>query len=251
MDNEIARKILKEYIEKYDMSNPRIALKASHIYRVADVAKKIVTELDLTEEQIWLAELIGLLHDIGRFEQLRIYDTFNDRESINHATLGIQILEKDNLLSQFCPNEKYHNIIIRAIENHNKFRIDEGLEGEELLQSKIIRDSDKVDILNLLRFETFDTIYKKSEIIDEPISKVVIDAFLEGKQVDRALQVTCMDDWIGSIGLIFDINFIPSLKIIRDNNYINELIDKTPTQEMEIIREYANKYIGEGIKNGR
>jgi len=55
MNNENARKILKEYIDKYDMSNPRIALKASHIFRVADAAKEIAKELNLTEEQIWLA----------------------------------------------------------------------------------------------------------------------------------------------------------------------------------------------------
>lgn len=248
MSNEIARKILKEYIDRYDMNNPRIALKASHIFRVADVAKQIATELNLTEEQIWLAELIGLLHDIGRFEQLRIYDTFNDRESVNHAKLGIEILQKDNFLLKFCPDEKYHDIIIKAIDNHNKYRIDDNLTGEELLQSKIIRDSDKVDILNLLRFETFDTLYKKSEIIDEPISKVVLDAFLEGKQVERKFQVTSMDSWLSNIGYIFDINFIPSFKIIRDKNYMNELIDRTPTEEMENVREYVNYYINKKIK---
>lgn len=250
MDNEIARKILKEYIEKYDMNNPRIALKATHIFRVADVAKQIAMELKLTEEQIWLAELIGLLHDIGRFEQLRIYDTFSDRESINHAKLGIEILQKDNFLSKFCPEKKYHEIIIKAIDNHNKFKIDEDLTGDELLQSKIIRDADKVDIINLLRVETFDTLYKKSNIIDEPISKVVLDAFLEGRQVERDFLVTNMDGWLGNIGYIFDINFIPSFKIIRDKNYINELIDRTPTEEMERVRIFMNQYINDRIKKG-
>lgn len=249
MNDEIARKILKEYIEKYDMSNPRIALKASHIFRVADAAKKIATELNLSEEQIWLAELIGLLHDIGRFEQLRIYDTFNDRESVNHAKLGIEILQKDNFLLKFCPDEKYHDIIIKAIDNHNKFRIDDNLTGEELLQSKIIRDSDKVDILNLLRFETFDTLYKKSEIIDEPISKIVFDAFLEGKQVDRKFQVTSMDSWLSNIGYIFDINFVPSFKIIKDNNYINDLFDRTPTEQMEKARVFMNQYVKDRSKD--
>ncbi len=243
MNNENARKILKEYIDKYDMSNPRIALKASHIFRVADAAKEIAKELNLTEEQIWLAELIGLLHDIGRFEQLRIYDTFNDKESVNHAKLGIEILQKDNLISKFCPNEKYHDIIIKAIDNHNKFKIDEDLTDEEILQSKIIRDSDKVDIINLLRFETFDTLFKKNNIIDEPISKEVSDAFLSGKQVDRSLQVTNMDSWLGNIGYIFDINFVPSFKIIRDKNYVNELIDRTPTEQMEKARVFINQFI--------
>jgi len=102
-----------------------------------------------------------------------------------------------------------------------------------------------VDIINLLRFETFDTLFKKNNIIDEPISKVVLDAFLHGKQVERKFQVTNMDSWLGNIGYIFDINFIPSFKIIKDNDYVNELFNKTPTEEMERARIFMNKYISD------
>ena len=48
LNNIEARQELKKYIEKYDFSNPRIKLKAAHIYRVADVSKQIATELNLT-----------------------------------------------------------------------------------------------------------------------------------------------------------------------------------------------------------
>ena len=36
----------------------------------------------LYEEDIILAEAIGLLHDIGRFEQIRTYHTFIDKDSV-------------------------------------------------------------------------------------------------------------------------------------------------------------------------
>ena len=52
IDNLKARQVLKKYIEKYDFSNPRIKLKAAHIYRVADVAKQIATELKLSQENL-------------------------------------------------------------------------------------------------------------------------------------------------------------------------------------------------------
>ena len=107
LDNTKARQVLKTYIGKYDFSNPRIKLKADHIFRVADVSKKIATELNLTKEEIDLAELIGLLHDIGRFEQLRIYDTFKDSESVNHAEMGIKVLKENNFIKEFCNDEKY------------------------------------------------------------------------------------------------------------------------------------------------
>lgn len=243
IDIEKARNILEEYIKPYDKTNPRIALKAGHIFRVANVSRKIAEELELSEEQIKLAELIGLLHDIGRFEQVRIYDTFNDRESIDHAELGIKVLKTDNLLYKFCEEEKYHEIIITAISNHNKFKIEEGLDEEILLQAKIIRDADKIDILNLLKFEKFETLFKKDNIVDEPITDENFKAFLNEKQLDRALLKTNMDSWVNNISYIFDINFKPSFRIIKENNYINQLIDRTKTEDMEKIRDIANKYI--------
>ena len=247
LDNLKARQLLKKYIEKYDFSNPRIKLKAAHIYRVADVAKQIATELNLSKEQIDLAELIGLLHDIGRFEQLRIYDTFKDRESVNHAEMGVKVLKENNFIQEFCNDEKYYDIIYTAILNHNKYKIQDGLDDETLLQSKIIRDADKIDILNLLVFETFETLYKKKEIIDEPITEKVLNAMLEGKQVERKDQKTSMDDWASNIGYIYDINFKPSFIILKEKDYVNKIIDRTKTPEMEKIRTYVNKYIDEKI----
>lgn len=247
MDNKKAREVFKKYLEKYDISNPRIALKVSHIYRVADMSKMVAQELNLTEEQIELAELIGLLHDIGRFEQIRRYDTFQDKISVDHANLGVEILKENNLLKDFCEEEKYNDIILTAIQNHNKFKIDSSLQGEELLQSKIIRDADKIDILNFLTFEKIETIYKRPDITDTVISDEMLEKFFEGKQVERSKQVTDMDDWLSNITYIFDINFKPSFKILKEKDYINKIIDRTKTPQMEKVRVFANKYIAERI----
>ena len=45
------------------------------------------------------------------------------------------------------------------------------------------------------------------------------------------------------IGYIYDIYFKPSFKILKEKDYINKIIDRTKTPEMEKIREYVNKYI--------
>ena len=246
--NNKAREKLKKYLQNYDIENPRIALKVSHIYRVADMSKRVAEELELTREQIELAELIGLLHDIGRFEQIKRYDTFQDKLSVDHANLGVQILKENDFLSTFCEEEKYHNIILTAIQNHNKFKIDSSLQGEELLQSKIIRDADKIDILNFLTFEKFETLYKRPDITDVPISKEMLEEFYKGKQVERSKQVTYMDDWLSNITYIFDINFRPSFKILQEKDYINKIIDRTKTPQMEEVRKFANEYIKKRIE---
>ena len=77
IDIEKARRLFKEYVSKYDSENPMIARKIAHSYRVEELAKTIAKSLNLTQDQIDLAELIGLLHDIGRFEQAKVYNTYS------------------------------------------------------------------------------------------------------------------------------------------------------------------------------
>ena len=120
IDIKNARIEFKKYIEKYNPNNPKIALKISHIERVSNKARQIAESLNLDEENIKLAELIGLLHDIGRFEQVRIYKTFMDKDSVNHAEYGVKILFNDGLIRKFIKDDKYDEIIKKSILNHNR-----------------------------------------------------------------------------------------------------------------------------------
>lgn len=92
IDRKQATTAFEEYVSAYDPANPRIALKIDHTMRVAGLCERIAREEGLPPDDIELAWLLGLLHDIGRFEQVRRYDTFNDAQSVNHATFGAQVL---------------------------------------------------------------------------------------------------------------------------------------------------------------
>ena len=117
-----AEKEFEKYVEKYDSKNPKIDRKIKHSYRVIDVAEDIAKSLKLTEEDITLAKLIALLHDIGRFEQIRIYNTFSDKDSIDHADFGVKVLFEDNLIRNFIKEDRFDNIIYKSIKNHNKYK---------------------------------------------------------------------------------------------------------------------------------
>lgn len=245
IDIEKSKKVFDNYVKKYDKSNPKIAYKIAHTYRVVDAAKIIAEGLKLKKEQILLAELIGLLHDIGRFEQVRRYNTFEDKLSVDHANLGVEVLKENNFLSEFCQDEKYYKTILVSIKNHNKFKIEEGLNEEEILQCKIVRDADKIDILNAIRVENLDTLMDDSNIDNSIITPYVLEDFYKGKQTNRNLLKTPMDVYISFIGMVFDLNFRPSFKIIKKKNYINEIIDRCNNKEMNNVREFINKYIDE------
>ena len=72
------REQFESYIAPYDLSDPKIRLKAEHTYRVAELCARIAASLSVPAEDEDLAWLLGMLHDIGRFEQVRRYGTFVD-----------------------------------------------------------------------------------------------------------------------------------------------------------------------------
>ena len=47
-----------------------------------------------------LALLCALFHDIGRFEQLKQYDTFLDHKSVDHASLSCRVLRENHVLDR-------------------------------------------------------------------------------------------------------------------------------------------------------
>ena len=198
------------YTEKYDLDNEHIKGKQEHSLRVMEISKQIAKKLELSQEQIDVATLIGLLHDIARFEQYKTYGTFKDLESIDHGDFGAEILEKD--IRKYIENNKYDEIIIKAVKNHNKFKIEEGLTYEEELFAKIIRDADKLDIF----YQSVERFWKgrEQEVESSIISEDVIQQIKSLSQTKTKVGESPIDNIMRVIGFIFDINFKSSFQIL-------------------------------------
>lgn len=91
-----------EYVRNYDPSDEKIKLKIDHTYRVAGLSQRIAESLGLSEPDVDIAWLLGMLHDIGRFEQIRRFGTFNDVQSVDHAEFGADLLFKEGLIRKFA-----------------------------------------------------------------------------------------------------------------------------------------------------
>ena len=76
MDFEQAKQAFELYLNGYDRKDEKVYLKIVHTYGVVDCSEEIARRMGLGEEDIFLAKIIALLHDIGRFEQLKLYDSF-------------------------------------------------------------------------------------------------------------------------------------------------------------------------------
>ena len=249
MNLENAKKEFETFVKQYDLENKKIKRKYGHSFRVMENAGQIANSLNLSNEEIELSKLIGLLHDIGRFEQERIYKTFKDHESIDHGDLGIEILKKDNYIRKYIEEDKYDNIILKAIKNHNKLYIEDGLTKQELLFSKIVRDADKLDIF----YEGVEMFWNNKEEIEEvnksKLSDKAIETFNKNNLMDKKNIITEADGILNFIGFMFDINFKYDFEILKKENYINKILDKfefideATSNQMKNARKIANEYI--------
>ncbi len=241
----------KNYTSSYDSSEDMIRLKINHSYRVMDYCEELSKSLDLDEEKTNISKLIGLLHDIGRFEQWKKYHTFSDKDSIDHADLGVSILEKDNYIRKYITDNKYDDIILTSIKNHNKYIIPSDLDEEELLFTKLIRDADKIDILYLYVIKEIDL-----ELDDGCFNDVVFNCLINKKNVDRKSLKTKTDRLSVSLGFIFDINYKKSFEILKEKNFINIIIDqyikktsnKRLKEQLERVRKVISNYIEEMLE---
>lgn len=249
IDIENAKKVFDEYTKNYDINNGKVALKVAHILRVSELSRKIAISLNLSQEDIQLAELIGLLHDIGRFEQIKRYNTFIDSKSINHGEFGVEVLFKEGLIERFNIDKKYYKTIEIAILNHNRGKIESGLTDMQLLHCKIIRDSDKLDIFNVSLLEDTINTYECDNMQNETFSDEIVREFFEDHLINYKNRQTAGDRWISHIAFIFDYNFKNSYKIMKEKDYINRLFDKMNFKNENTIKtaseivKYSNEYI--------
>ena len=239
-----AKKAFKEYIKNYDINNPKVKLKIAHIERTANIARKTAESLNLKKEDIELAELIGLLHDIGRFEQVKRYNTFVDHVSENHAELGVKILFEENLIRKFIENDKYDRIIKLAILNHNKDKKDmtKEITKKEKLHIELIRDSDKTDIIYLLTYEDKKAAWEKEDLSDEVFTKEISREFIEDKNIFYPNMKTCADRLIGHFAFVYDFNYEYGLKTIYENEYYDKIYNRFDFNKTETNQMFKNVY---------
>jgi len=250
-----AERAFKAFLKNYDMEVGPIRAKVTHTYGVIEKSEYISKELGLNEEQIELAKLIALLHDIGRFEQRKALNEFDDFHGMDHAEYGVKILFENRLIRKFIDDKQYDDIIYEAIKNHNRYSIDETLKGEKLLQAKIIRDADKLDNFRVKETESYENMfhYNQALIEQEEISPKVYETCMKCQQIDVRDRITQVDRWVSFIAFIFDLNFDISFKYIWEQNYIDKLLNRFQTnnedtkQKLEEIRKCANKYIKEKL----
>ena len=252
IDLEYAKKNFRDYLKAYDQQDEKIKLKRIHTFCVVDAAGYICRREGFSQEDTSLALLIALLHDIGRFEQLKKYNSYDDN-IMNHADFGVQVLFEEGMIRRFIETEEYDEIIRSAIAYHSLYALPEIADKRILLHCQIIRDADKLDNFRVKATESLEAHFDVSkEVVEQEIvSENILEAVRAHRCILREERTTHLDMWISYLAFLFDLNFPSSFCFIKEHDYINHNIDRMEYAQqetrvrMEEIRKLCLDYLEE------
>lgn len=225
-----------------------IELKIGHTSRVCSNIIKIARSLDLNGDDLPLAEVIALFHDVGRFEQLRMHRTFSDANSVDHAALGLSLLENRAILQGLTKRERH--IVIKAIGYHNKYRIAAGEGPKVLFFSRLIRDADKLDILRVVTDYFNRRAQQPNSAMDFGLSespgfsKKAIDDILSCRMVGIGSLKNLNDMRLMYLSWVFDLNFPLTISCVVEGQYLEKLMDALPqNDDVQKVRDHLSRYL--------
>lgn len=234
-----------------------INLKYDHTERVVIETRGIAQSLGLDNRDINLLIIAACLHDVGRYQQLADFDTFDDKESCDHAELSAKIVESSNVL-RLIPVEE-HEHILNAIRQHNKYKLDTSLPEKSQLFAQIIRDADKIDILRLLsqhyclskeeRNNAIELNLPEGDAVSSYIMKDInatIPVFVETLNNVTELKLL-------QLSWVFDLNFLWTHQVLNKRGYVAKIaktLPKTLSGNWEAILEYHDQKALEAKESG-
>ena len=230
VDRARAEAAFDAFLAPYDPHDPKIALKAAHTRQVAATAGRIARDLGFPEGDQDLAWLLGLLHDLGRFEQVRRFGTFNDAVSASHARLSVELLRADGkaLLRRFCPNPADDELILAAIGLHSAWRLPDSLDERTRTFCNLLRDADKIDILRVNCQEPVESIYgiDERELLESRLSDTARQGFYQHRTLQRSERSTPADMVVSHVCFVYELVYRPSLVLAHDQGFCYRMLER-------------------------
>ena len=250
MDFEHVKAVFEEYLNGYDRENDKVKLKIVHTYGVIRCSEEIGRRMGLQAEDMELAKLIALLHDIGRFEQLKRFNSF-EADTMDHATYGVKVLFEEGMIRQFIEEDTWDDVIRTAIAKHSDYELTGITDERTLLHARLIRDADKLDNCRVKLEASIEAMLGVSEEVagEGLISPAVWESCLRRESVLSADRHVPVDYWVSYLAQYYDINFPETCEIIEEEDYINRIAGRLTYQEQDtrtklhILTEDLNRYL--------
>lgn len=215
---------------------------SAEVLRIGRTIMRQMPELNTKSADFKLAaERALLFHDVGRFDEgvLRWQAENNQEEiaasslKINHCDIGYNILLKAPAYNdpRILAAVKFHGRMMEEVcaapEWQQFMRLPEKEEIKQILF--LTRDADKLANLRSIKKEQriyHDIFYKQlsPKLRIAPLSKNVIEQFMAGKTILFPTVTSFADRILMVISWFFDINYLASLRICKEECYFEYLL---------------------------
>ena len=151
MDLADLEKRYRAYVDTYRDADRRLPqmmeLKLVHTFKVAGNSGAIARGEGFSPHETELALAAAILHDAGRYAQLKTYGTFRDADSVDHAAFSRKVAEEQGWTDAWTPEDR--RTVLEAVLHHNKRDVPPGLSPLECKIAHSVRDADKLDIFRV------------------------------------------------------------------------------------------------------
>ena len=259
-------KLYDAYIDAYREADGKLPammqLKRVHTAYVAKNAELIADGEGFSSEEREVALAAALLHDTGRYEQLRRYNTFKDSESVDHAVFSHDIVVEKGWLDQVLDKSK-KDVVLKAVLYHNRRDLPPEIEQSNNPNDRTllgaaahtVRDADKLDIFRVLEDQIAHTDWKGDArafwnlSVSAPPNPAVIECIEHRCAVDYQNIQSLSDFVLIQVGwMISGLHFATSRRICRERghlayrrDFLHQLTDSSAIDRVCDLAETAER----------
>ena len=241
-------KLYDAYVDTFRGTDGRLPtmmqLKRTHTAFVVRNAELIAEGEGFSSEEREVAVAAALLHDTGRYEQLKRYNTFRDSDSVDHAVFSHDIVKELGWLDEVRSEakskgegEQWKDAILKAVLYHNRRDLPRELNSPSFafasrlrllsLASHTVRDADKLDIFRVLEDQVAHTDWRRDSrafwnlAVSAPPNPVVVANIEKGEPVDYQHIKSLADFVLIQVGwMISGLHFATSRRLCRERGHL-------------------------------
>lgn len=194
-------------------------LKRVHTAKVVENARLIADGEGFASAERAAALAAALLHDTGRYEQLRRYDTFRDSDSVDHAVFSHDIVREKGWTDD--------PVVLNAVLWHNRRDLPREMDPLTAVVAHTVRDADKLDIFRVLEDQLAHTDWKADSrafwnlAISAPPNPVVVACIERGEPVDYQNIRSLADFVLIQVGwMISGLRFATSRRLCAERGHL-------------------------------
>ena len=119
LDINTAKDCFMNYVQQFDLTNDKIHLKLIHTLEVVHTTEYLCLHENITGIEKDLAYLIALLHDIGRFEQIKRFRVKNIESIQTLFSISDEIFYSQRVSKNILNDIENHRLILKE-NRHNE-----------------------------------------------------------------------------------------------------------------------------------